>query len=345
MSRLLDDSPCFVLFSGGCDSSLILAAATAACRGTGHADPVAVTYRYSSVPAADERRYQELMVERLGLGEWIVVDLDDDGDLLGEPATAALREHGLVWPPAVLAHTAVLDRLDPGLVLSGEGGDEVFGPRRVTPVLEEGMRVRHGGRPSRAAARAVRYVVAPRAWRARQARAGVSRAYAPDWLAPELRDDLVRRLGALDALEPLRPSRYFDYSMSLPWVWIGRRNVRAVHARFGLRWEAPLYDPTVHGALAGSVRWHEYRGRVTILRRHFAELLPAEIVERRTKGFYNAAYLGASTREFARRWTGRGLPEGVDAEWLKEHWTSAEQIHAGTSLLLHQAWLATEGDA
>jgi hypothetical protein len=93
--------------------------------------------------------------------------------------------------------------------------------------------------------------------------------------------------------------------------------------------------------MAGTVRWHEYRGRRHLLRELFADLLPAAIVERRGKVGFNNAFFGVHTRAFAERWDGTGTPEGVDARWLKDHWQSST-VSAGTAPLLHHVWLASE---
>lgn len=339
---LLDDGPCFVAFSGGCDSSLILGVATEVCRATGHADPIPVTYRFSHAPATDESDYQELVVRHLRLHDWLVIDLHLDGDLLGGPATTALRRHGPVWPPAAFAQVAALEQLDEGLFLTGEGGDELLGWRRITPIARAAQRARRGHAPSRPLSRVALQSLAP--WPMRETLLGrrLDRNYGAAWLSTDVRRDLLRKIARLDASEPLRARPYSEYALNLPARQIGHHNLRAVHARFGLRWQAPLYDLTFLGSLAG-LRWHDYQGRTEFLRRHFHDLLPVEIIERRTKAVFNGAYMGRSTRAFAQRWNGEGVPEGVDAEWLKDHWSNATDIDVGTTTLLHRAWLATEG--
>src|SRR5690606_28418837 len=125
----LDDDPCYVTFSGGCDSSLVLAAATDACRNTGHSDPVPITYRYPG-ESADEP-FQRPMLDWLGLEDWIHLDLTDSA-LLAPETTLELQRTGVVWPPSLHTRAAALRTVGPGLLLSGDGGDEVLGSRRVT---------------------------------------------------------------------------------------------------------------------------------------------------------------------------------------------------------------------
>jgi hypothetical protein len=57
LQRISDD-PVYVQFSGGCDSSLVLAAAVVACRRGGHDRPIPVTFRYPLLPETDENDFQ-----------------------------------------------------------------------------------------------------------------------------------------------------------------------------------------------------------------------------------------------------------------------------------------------
>ena len=245
-----------------------------------------------------------------------------------------------MWPAPAFATVAQLRGLEPGVFLTGEGGDDVLGPRRfsltsdVVRYLVRGHRLPPWGL-SRAALRGL----VPAGVRARQTRDAIDAAYAPDWLRPDLRHGLIGQAAALDAREPLAPSRWLSYHLSLPWVWIGAHNLRALHAELGFRWEAPLLAPAFLGALEASTRWWEYRGRRALLRRHFSELLPSEIIERTTKASFGGVLFGQHTRAFAESWDGRGVPEGVDAPRLRASWLGDEP-HIGTAMLLHQAWLA-----
>ena len=341
ITGLLDDSPCYVAFSGGCDSSLVLGAATAACRATGHPDPIPVTYRYSA-PDTDESSFQEAVVRRLGLGEWTKLDFGVDGDLLSPSTCEELLIGGPMWPPAPLSRARALRGLAAGLWLSGEGGDEVLGPRR-TSYADRALRMwaQRPYRPPASLLRAGIVELAPRPLRVRAAEHALARNYRADWLDADLRRRYFRDSATLAASEPLRPARWFGHYLSRPSVKVGHAAIRAFKARLGLRWEAPLVNPQFLGALAGTVRWHEYRGRRHLLRTLFSDLLPDEIIDRRTKVAFNSAFFGPYTREFAKGWDGTGTPAGVKGEWLKSHWQS-DQISAGTAPLLHHVWLATQ---
>ena len=75
----------------------------------------------------------------------------------------------------------------------------------------------------------------------------------------------------------------------------------------------------------------------------FSDVLPQAVLRRATKASFNHAHSGAATREFARTWDGCGVDEElVDVERLRSVWLSDEPT-MGTGVLLHSAWLASEG--
>ena len=120
--------PCGVAFSGGRDSSAVLAVATHVARRDGLPDPVPITRVFPEAPATDETEWQELVVRHLGLRDWIRLQLTDELDLLGPLATPRLREHGVLWPPTLHGDIPLLEPVaQGGSLIDGEGGDEVFG--------------------------------------------------------------------------------------------------------------------------------------------------------------------------------------------------------------------------
>src|SRR3954453_15135855 len=81
---------CFVSFSGGRDSSAVLAAAAAVARREGLPLPVPVTIRAQNAPLSGESAFQEAVVRHLRLPDWIRIDIDDELDALGPYARRAL---------------------------------------------------------------------------------------------------------------------------------------------------------------------------------------------------------------------------------------------------------------
>jgi len=93
-------------------------------------------------------------------------------------------------------------------------------------------------------------------------------------------------------------------------------------------------------ATGGFLGW---TGRAATMRSLFGDLLPREVLERRSKALFANAVFTRHTREFARRWNGSGVDTTlVDTEALRDNWLSPTP-HAPSMSLLQQAWLAQRG--
>ena len=134
VTRALQRPPCLVSFSGGHDSSLVLAAAVRAARREQLPLPVPVTWRVTGAPAAEESAWQEAVVGALQVTDWIRLRADDDLDFVGPVAADVLRRHGLLHPANAYFHAPLLRQAAGGTLLTGAGGDQVLGrlhrPRR-----------------------------------------------------------------------------------------------------------------------------------------------------------------------------------------------------------------------
>jgi Asparagine synthase len=132
--RALRRPPCLVSFSGGHDSSLILAAATRAARREGLPAPVPVTWQVRDAPGAEESAWQEAVVRALRVADWVRLPAGDDLDFVGPVATGVLRRHGLLHPANAYFHAPLPKEAAGGTLLTGVGGDQVLGrlrrPRR-----------------------------------------------------------------------------------------------------------------------------------------------------------------------------------------------------------------------
>ena len=124
---LLQRGPCIVAFSGGRDSSAVLATMLHVARQDGFDDPVAVTARWPGVAAADESAWQEHVAGELGVRRWEILTPGTDFDLLGPLARQLLRDHGLLWPAPTAALMPMIEAAGDGVLVTGQGGDEIFG--------------------------------------------------------------------------------------------------------------------------------------------------------------------------------------------------------------------------
>ncbi len=332
--------PCLVSFSGGRDSSVVLAVATSLARRAGLADPVPFTHRFPAVPDADETSWQELVVGALGLREWQRPQWSDEMDVLGPVARAVLLRDGVLPPFNGHLHEPVLAAARGGSVLTGIGGDELFAPVRRYPVVRVAAR--------RAPLRARRVpsllftAAAPGRVRALRTRRHLPVAFG--WLRPDAERRLRAELARDRASEPLR----WDAS-ARTWVWPGRILQVAARAKermataHDVRVVSPFSAAPVLTAAAATWGWAGPRGRGPELARHFGDLLPAQLFARETKAGFDGAFWAGPGARFARRWRGGGVDTGlVDPDALRAEWLSPlPDLHSLT--LLQQAWLAEEG--
>ena len=86
---LLQRGRCVVAFSGGRDSSAVLATLLHVARQDGFDDPVAVTARWPGDAAADESAWQEHVARELRVRRWEIITPGTDFDLLGPLARRA----------------------------------------------------------------------------------------------------------------------------------------------------------------------------------------------------------------------------------------------------------------
>jgi hypothetical protein len=106
--------------------------------------------------------------------------------------------------------------------------------------------------------------------------------------------------------------------------------------------EAPLLDPGFVGALARAGGHGGWGGRTAIMNALARDLLPASVVRRTSKAYFNRVFFGEESRAFAAAWSGHGLDETlVDPEALRREWLS-EVPDFRTALLLQSAWLAEQ---
>jgi len=329
--------PAVVSFSGGRDSSAVLAVAVHVARRDGLPLPVPVTLVYPGLREADESEWQDVVLGHLDLaGRLVTVPVTDEERLLGDRARSSLARHGLVWPAAAHANLLVESLGSGTQLLSGEGGDEVLGARRVTPWTV----ARAHGRPQ--GLRHLRELAATVGGPALPL--GPLTAHnpwigAPPWLRPPARAALRRHVAAL-ARTPWRYDRATAATTAQRVPRVLARNVQALADDRGVRWHHPLQDPRFVRALAHDGGAWGFRGRTDTMRFLFADLLPDAVLSRRSKASFNGSRFGDDERDLAAGWDGSGVDDRlVDVRLLRDLWLG-ERPPGVTGLLLHQAWLA-----
>ncbi|QBI20274.1 hypothetical protein ER308_12320 [Egibacter rhizosphaerae] len=337
--RALEYQPCVVAFSGGRDSSVLLALAVRVARREGVPLPVPVTRRFPRFEDTREDEWQELVIQHLGVEEWVRVDLDDDAlDLIGPVAGPRVREHGVLWPPLLHQDEPAVAHALGGAVIDGEGGDQVFGLdiHRIAPLV--------------LAHRFPRY-------RAMRRLPGVAAALVPDpgqravsyhrlrtleaempWLREaamaDLRRDLAREHGAL----PLRWDQSIRGLLHHRARRLGLGNRTELARRRRVEYIHPFLEPRFLESLARAGGPTSLGPRSEAMTSLFSDLLPRAVLRRRTKASFNPVVHGRFSREFAEQWDGSGVDERlVDLDRLHEEWRSPAP-NGRTHALLQAAW-------
>jgi len=334
--------PCLVSFSGGVDSSAVLALATDVARREGLAPPIPATNRFPGLDEADESRWQEQVVAHLGLDDWIRLEWRDELDMLGSTATAVLERHGVLAPFNAHFHHPLLARAAGGSLLTGIGGDELFGAvHRATAghVLFGGRRPRAGDLP------ALAFGLAPRRLRTAVMAARHRGFHGFAWIRHGARRRLTWADAAWDSGQPLR----WDRSLR-EWWWPSRMlqcclaSMRALAGDFDVHTDSPLAAPEVLAACARTGGAVGLGHRPRALRGILGDLLPDAVFGRASKASFNAAFWSGAAGEFAARWDGRGVdPHSVDVAALRAEWAKPRP-DAHSFALLHRAWLASAAD-
>jgi len=86
-----------------------------------------------------------MLAQGLKVKRWEIITPGTDFDLLGPLATGLLRAHGLLWPPAPVVFLPMIDTVGDGVLVTGDGGDEVFGlwgMGRIWSAVRQGRRLR-----------------------------------------------------------------------------------------------------------------------------------------------------------------------------------------------------------
>lgn len=333
--RALVRPPCLVSFSGGRDSSAVLAVATTVARREGLPLPVPVTNRFPAVESSREDEWQEQVVRHLALPDWEKLVLTDEVDSVGPVARDVFRRVGLLWPFNAHFHVPMLRKAVGGSLLTGVGGDELFGSHMwgSARLVLTGRR-----RPQASRLGAIGTALAPRPVR-RWAVARRRHVRWP-WLRPEVDEAINRQFADFHSRTPL------GWAGGLRWWWrsrartMSRASLAALGADAGAHIVHPFLDPSAVGAVACHFGARGPVNRTAAMRELFADVLPVELVTRRSKASFDAAFFSKHSRSFASTWTGNGVdPSIIDTVRLAEEWQNATP-DPRSFLLMQSAWLS-----
>lgn len=332
----LERPPCIVSFSGGRDSSCVLATATRVARREGLEAPIPVTLRFPDAPEAEESDWQELVVRYLGLRDWEHLEVEDCY-WIGPLAAPVLRRHGILLPPSTFAHWPIVAAARGGSLLTGYGGDLLFGGWRWRSLADPLARRR---RPRPYDALRFAYAALPAALRTPRERRRQRVPAAPDWIRPAAR----RRLLALAARQAAHEPVWWR-----DWVrWRARgRSLNSTPWSLGLLADeadvlavSPLSERGFVAALARAGGRLGFSDRTAAMITVFDGVLPEALLRRTSKASFDGIFWRGHSADFAERWDGTGVDEAiVDPEALRREW-QAPQPDLRSALPLQAAWLA-----
>jgi len=329
--------PCVVTFSGGRDSSLILAVAARVARREGLPLPVPATLRFVGLEHAEESKWQDMVLGHLKLDQRVILDIRSELDLVGPRAGRLLLRHGILWPLNVYLHAALIAPARGGSLMTGMTGDSLFGEGRWfrTQEVLSGRR-----RPEPRDILRVGLAFAPRWVRQPVLR---RRVETVPWLRKSARQAYIEARSRAEASTPWQWDRWVDH-LSRRRAWrVANESMSELAVAEGTTHVQPLGDRSFLGSLARAGGRHGFGDRTMVMRALFAEVLPDPVLARSDKARFGAAFIGSHTREFAWAWQGRGVdPDIVDLDALRAAWVT-ERFNPRAALLLQAAWLHEKG--
>jgi asparagine synthase (glutamine-hydrolysing) len=329
-----------VAFSGGRDSSAVLAVAVRAARREGLELPIPITFRFQDAPAADESEWQELIVRHLALSEWELREVGGEADFIGPLSTTVLRRHGVLFPPNSFIQRPLLEAAADGSLLTGNAGDHVFlgWRRRSLADLLTGRR-----RPVPRDMLRLAYASSPRALR-RRVEWKRQLDLMPSWLRPEARRAAAALAASEYAEAPLRWGAWVRWLAPRRELAVGSWSLGLLADDAGALLTEPFLDRRFLAAMAHAGGRLGFGDRTAAMRALFAEVLPDALLARSTKARGNEIFWRRESREFARSWDGVGVDhELVDPVALREEWLKPNP-RAQSAIPLQAAWLASQPD-
>ena len=336
MLEALSRPPCVVSFSGGRDSSSVLALATHLARRHGLPEPIPVSLQFPAHPRDREPRWQELVVEHLGLDDWRPIELGEEVGALGSVTRDVLERHGVLWPPTLYAFVPGLRHAGGGTFLTGIGGDDFFEGWKWARV----DRILHG--EVRPAPADVKHLVARAAPRPARAAWALARSRRLPWLTPRAARRVIARVIAQDGFAPAGWSAFVRWRQRIRPFRLGQASLGILAESLGATSVNPFIDPRFLLALAEEPRQPGRGDRRTTMTRLFPGLLPEAVLARTEKGTALVeAFWGAETAALAEAIPDEALPPSlVRRAELRAEWSRG---NIDATLPLQAAWLASRG--
>jgi asparagine synthase (glutamine-hydrolysing) len=330
--------PCVIGFSGGRDSSALLALAAHLARREGLEAPVAATNAFPGDSQAAESDWQELLVRHAGVHAWERLTFTDELDVIGPVATPLLERFGPTFPFNGHFGMPTMALATGGTYLTGVGGDELFEPNELTrlAIVLDGRNP-----PGRRDLPTILRRLGPERLRVRRFRRQLP---AEPWLRPHVQWDLVGDLARTLSRQRLW---YDDQIRHDIWRDRSRSALVATLTAFAATADVALVNPFQDAAFLRAVAAFQGRAgwwsRAAAMRELFGDVLPVEVVRRTTKATFDTIFFHAHSRDFVRDWDGSGVDDAlVDVRRLRNAW-ERPAVDARSLSLLQAAWCHRRG--
>jgi asparagine synthase (glutamine-hydrolysing) len=162
------------------------------------------------------------------------------------------------------------------------------------------------------------------------------------WLRPHAQQETWAQWAADEAAQPLRWQNRAAWCRRLRYIQVGLRSLDCLAAEHRVEIHSPFVDPGFAATLAALPRERRYLTRAAAMAELFGDLLPAEVLARRTKSHFDFAFWSTHSRRLAESWSGEGVdPSLVDPEALASEWAKPRP-DGRTFLLLQSVAFARE---
>jgi asparagine synthetase B (glutamine-hydrolysing) len=334
LAQCLRRPPCVVQFSGGRDSSAVLALTAHVARKHDLPLPIPATVVFPGMSETDETQWQELVIRHVGLPDWERLEFTDEMDLLGPIAIGLLLDHGPTYPSNGHFVQPMVELARGGTMLTGVGGDELFD---LTPVSRLALALTRRVPLRQNDLKTLALISAPKklrvAWYGR-------RDLELDWLQPEAQRSVGRDAARWVADTPL----WWADDVVAWWRSRPRRAIVQTLRAFCVAGDVEILHPLQEGEFLASLgarfRRTAWTGRAAAMDDLFGDVLPQEVTHRDTKAIFSDAFFGPYSREFAEKWSGEGVDRRlVDPARLRQAWLNSE-ADARSGSALQGAWAA-----
>jgi hypothetical protein len=339
LANALVHPPCVISFSGGRDSSALLAVATRVARQEGLELPIPFTNRFPDAPDTAEDEWQELVIGHLGISDWERIEHGSELDLVGPVAASVLARRGLFYPPNAHGLIPAMERARGGSLVNGIDGDLFFGAWRWE--LLGALRARRRGPRPRDALR-VANAYAPRPI---QSQVLSRRDPLPplEWLTESARRAVDEKRRRHHMGQPIRFDAFIRWAVSRRAVVVNRLEFERLGNDVGTRSIHAFHDPAFLAGLAAAGGRDGLGNRTAMMSHLFGTDLPDAILARPGKARFDAAYYSEYSRALASSWDGVGFdPAIVRADVLRREWQQPVASFR-TAMLLQSLWLDRNG--